>query len=70
MCDREGWPRFVVPTNHHPGIPLKAAFATLLSGYDAEFALRVDPRRLSQICPGIPPWRAPQHAKEASRNPT
>jgi hypothetical protein len=43
----------VVPRNHHPGIPLRAAFATVLSGCDAEFALRVDPPCLSQICAGI-----------------
>src|SRR5258707_4614 len=42
-CDREGRPRLVVPRNHHPAIPLRAAFATVLSGGDAESALRVDP---------------------------
>ena len=32
----------MVPRNHHPAIPLRAAFATVLSGCDAESALRVD----------------------------
>jgi hypothetical protein len=59
----------VVSRNYHPGIPRGAAFATALSGCDAEFALRVDPRCLSK-CAQEFFLGAPQHAKVASRNPT
>ena len=43
----------MVPRNHHSDIPLRTAFATLLSGCDAEFALRVDPPCLSEVCPAL-----------------
>jgi hypothetical protein len=40
-------------------------FATVLSGCDAEFALRVDP-----FCPSLSTSGTPQHVKEAPRNLT
>jgi hypothetical protein len=38
----------VTPRATAPGIPRRTAFATVLSGCDAEFALRVDP-----FCPSL-----------------
>jgi hypothetical protein len=57
----------VVAQGQSPGIPRKAAFTTVLSECDAEFALRVDPACLTR--PAFHGGALPPQAKRSPAQP-